>query len=99
MGSMAGAAAPPVLEMRDVAITLRAGDGRPAIVDGVDLTIMPGVPEKATHDYIRHGTTTLFAALEVATGRVEQASADPARRRGDQVTARTFRSSSISSRE
>ncbi len=37
------------------------------------LPIMPGVPEKQTHDYIRHGTTTLFAALEVATGRVEQA--------------------------
>jgi transposase len=36
------------------------------------LPIMPGVPEKQTHDYVRHGTTTLFAALEVATGRVEQ---------------------------
>jgi transposase len=36
------------------------------------LPILPGVPEKATHDYVRHGTTTLFAALEVATGRVEQ---------------------------
>ena len=35
------------------------------------LPIMPGVPEKQTHDYIRHGTTTLFAALEVATGHVE----------------------------
>ena len=34
------------------------------------LPIMPGVPEKATHDYIRNGTTTLFAALEVATGKV-----------------------------
>jgi hypothetical protein len=33
------------------------------------LPIMPGVPEKATHDYIRNGTTTLFAALEVATGK------------------------------
>jgi hypothetical protein len=31
-----------------------------------------GLPEKATRDYVRHGTTTLFAALEVATGRVEQ---------------------------
>jgi transposase len=41
------------------------------------LPIMPGVPEKATHDYIRHGTTTLFAALEVATGRVEQACLPP----------------------
>jgi transposase len=37
------------------------------------LPIRPGVPEKHTHDYIRNGTTTLFAALEVATGRVEQA--------------------------
>ena len=30
----------------------------------------PGLPEKATHDYKRNGTTTLFAALEVATGTV-----------------------------
>jgi transposase len=37
------------------------------------LPIMPGAPEKQTHDYVRNGTTTLFAALEVATGRVEQA--------------------------
>src|SRR5512132_282332 len=37
------------------------------------LPLRPGLPEKATHDYVRHGTTTLFAALEVATGRVEQA--------------------------
>jgi transposase len=29
-----------------------------------------GSPERRTHDYIRHGTTSLFAALEVATGRV-----------------------------
>ena len=36
------------------------------------LPIRPGLPEKATHDYVRHGTTTLFAALDVATGRVEQ---------------------------
>ena len=27
-----------------------------------------GLPEKRTHDYVRHGTTTLFAALEIATG-------------------------------
>jgi transposase len=27
-------------------------------------------PEQRTHDYVRHGTTTLFAALEVATGHV-----------------------------
>ena len=34
------------------------------------LPIRPGLPEKATHDYQRNGTTTLFAALEVATGKV-----------------------------
>ena len=28
------------------------------------LPLRPGLPEKATHDYVRHGTTTLFAALE-----------------------------------
>ncbi len=33
----------------------------------------PGLPERATHDYVRHGTTTLFAALEVATGKVTDA--------------------------
>ena len=32
-----------------------------------------GLPEKATHDYLRHGTTSLFAALEVATGTVTDA--------------------------
>ena len=40
------------------------------------LPLRPGLPEKATHDYIRHGTTTLFAALEVATGRVLDACFD-----------------------
>jgi len=34
------------------------------------LPIRPGLPEKATHDYKRNGTTTLFAALEIATGKV-----------------------------
>jgi transposase len=37
------------------------------------LPLPPGLPEKATHDYVRHGTTTLFAALEVATGKVTDA--------------------------
>ncbi|PWD42771.1 IS630 family transposase [Gordonia paraffinivorans] len=32
------------------------------------LPMRPGLPEKATHDYKRNGTTTLFAALDVATG-------------------------------
>jgi transposase-like protein/transposase len=34
------------------------------------LPLRPGLPEKATHDYKRNGTTTLFAALEIATGMV-----------------------------
>ena len=29
-----------------------------------------GYVEGITHDYVRHGTTTLFAALDIATGRV-----------------------------
>jgi transposase len=40
------------------------------------LALRPGLPEKATHDYVRHGTTTLFAALEVATGKVTDACYD-----------------------
>jgi transposase len=34
------------------------------------LPLAPGLPERRTHDYMRHGTTTLFAALDLATGRV-----------------------------
>jgi hypothetical protein len=34
------------------------------------LPMQPGQAEKRTHDYIRHGTTTLFAALEIATGEI-----------------------------
>ena len=32
--------------------------------------MIPGVPERHSHDYIRHGTTDLFAALNTATGKV-----------------------------
>ena len=34
------------------------------------LPVRPGLPERATHDYKRNGTTSLFAALNVATGQV-----------------------------
>ena len=34
------------------------------------LPMQPGLPERRTHDYKRHGTSTLFAALEIATGKV-----------------------------
>ena len=30
----------------------------------------PGVPERQSHDYVRHGTTNLYAALDVASGKV-----------------------------
>jgi transposase len=34
------------------------------------LPLRPGLPERQTHDYQRHGTTTLFAALNVLEGTV-----------------------------
>jgi transposase len=37
------------------------------------LPMAPHLIERRSHDYIRHGTTTLFAALEVATGKVTDA--------------------------
>lgn len=34
------------------------------------LPMLPTTPAKATHDYVRNGTIDLFAALEIATGKV-----------------------------
>ena len=34
------------------------------------LPMMPGMPERRTPSYVRHGTTSLFAALDIATGAV-----------------------------
>jgi transposase len=34
------------------------------------LPMLPGVPERATHDYRRHGTSSLYAALNLTTGKV-----------------------------
>jgi transposase len=34
------------------------------------LPMMPGMPERRSHDYVRHGTTTLFAAFDIADGTV-----------------------------
>jgi transposase len=34
------------------------------------LPLRPGLPEQRTNDYERHGTTSLFAALDIATGKV-----------------------------
>jgi len=32
--------------------------------------MLPGTPARATHDYVRHGTSSLYAALDLATGQV-----------------------------
>ena len=32
--------------------------------------MLPGTPARASHDYVRHGTSSLYAALEVTTGKV-----------------------------
>jgi transposase len=37
------------------------------------LPLRPGLAERRSHDYVRHGTSTLFAALEIATGQVTAA--------------------------
>ena len=34
------------------------------------LPLLPGTPQRATHDYTRHGTTNLYAAMDVASGKV-----------------------------
>ena len=34
------------------------------------LPLMPGVPERRSHDYVRYGTTNLYAALDIASGQV-----------------------------
>jgi transposase len=34
------------------------------------LPMMPGTPERRSNDYVRHGTTSLFAALDMASGKV-----------------------------
>ena len=61
------------------------------------LPLAPGIPERRTHDYARHGTTTLFAALDIATGevigelhrrhRMQRVPAVPAHHRGQRAAA------------
>ena len=50
-------------------------DGRRSQLQALDRTapmlpLRPGLAARRTCDYVRHGTTTLFAALEVATGKI-----------------------------
>ena len=50
----------------------RLDNGRVQALDRTQplLPMAPGQAERQTHDYVRHGTTSLFAALNVATGEV-----------------------------
>ncbi|MGO1050888.1 IS630 family transposase [Crossiella sp. CA198] len=34
------------------------------------LPLLPGTPQRASHDYIRHGTSSLYAALDITTGKI-----------------------------
>jgi hypothetical protein len=34
------------------------------------LPMMPGMPERRTHDYVRYGVTSLFAVFNIADGTV-----------------------------
>lgn len=43
----------------------------------------PGTPERREHEYVRHGTTTLIATFNVATGQVLAPSLGPTRTEGD----------------
>jgi len=44
----------------------RAGDAPAAIV----LPVLPGTPARMSHDYKRNGASSLFTALDAATGNV-----------------------------
>ncbi|GAB34572.1 hypothetical protein GOOTI_271_00080, partial [Gordonia otitidis NBRC 100426] len=32
--------------------------------------MLPGTPQRASHDYVRNGTSSLYAALDIASGKV-----------------------------
>ena len=49
------------------------------------LPMMPGMPERRTHDYLRHGITSLFAAFNIADGTVISTAPPPPRHRVPQV--------------
>ena len=41
--------------------------------------VKPGQPERREFEYVRHGTASLIAALDVATGKVTATDVDPQR--------------------
>ena len=50
------------------------------------LPLRPGLAARRTHDYARHGTTTLFAALETATGKITADACYPRHRHQEFLT-------------
>ena len=63
----------PYLAPPDRALVLCVGEkSRAQALDSTQplLLLRPGQAERRTHDYVRHGTTSLFAALDVAAGKV-----------------------------
>jgi len=53
-----------VLSVDEKSLVQALGRSQPAF------PMMPGMPEKRTHDYVRNGTTSLFAAFNIADGTV-----------------------------
>ena len=51
--------------------------------------MMPGTPEKRTHDYLRNGTTSLFAAFNTADGTVNLQHSKPTSRTGSKTGTKT----------
>jgi hypothetical protein len=62
---------------------------------GPTLPVRPGQTERQTFDYIRHGTTRLFAALEVATGKVTDARTERHRHQEFRITGMAFSTAAI----
>src|SRR4051812_4309373 len=49
-------------------VSTRKARYKPSTANSLSCRMMPGIPERRTHSYVRHGTTSLFAALDVASG-------------------------------
>ena len=90
-GPRRGRALPEASRERGSAVRGREARGPGARPDQPFLPIRPGLPERATHDCVRHGTTTLYAPparLQDGMGYAPHVASPPARR-GDAVARRT----------
>ena len=69
----------PAMSRTDTAVrVISASPDRKSQIQALDGTVpvlpmQPGLIERRSHDYYRHGTSTLFAALDIATGQVTAA--------------------------